>query len=135
MRLARTARTWWSSLLIASLLFLQLATAAYACAMHSTPPAGASMSGMPCAQEMAAGGMATMDPEQPGLCHEHCKGGFQTIEPAVQGALPAPVLDALFVIAPPVGPVVLAGAWRAWQFERDSAPPLPHSILHCCFRI
>ena len=93
------------------------------------------MAGMPCAQGMAAAGMATMDPDQPGLCHEHCKGGSQTLEPAVQGALPAPALDALFVVAAPVAPVAHAGAGRAWQVERDSAPPLPHSILHCCFRI
>lgn len=134
-RLARTARTWWSRSLIASLLFLQLATAAYACAMQSAPRAVASTAGMPCAQEMAAEGMAAMDPDQPGLCLEHCKGGSQTIEPAVQGALPAPELDALFVVAAPVGPAVQASASRAWQFERDSIPPLPHSILHCCFRI
>ena len=103
--------------------------------MPITPPADAAMAGMPCAQGMAAAVMATMDPDQPGLCHEHCKGGSQTLEPAVQGALPAPALDALFVVAAPVAPVAHAGAGRAWQVERDSAPPLPHSILHCCFRI
>ena len=135
MRIARTARTWWARSLIASLLFLQLATAAYACAMHSAPPADTSMAGMPCAQEMAAEGMATMDPDQPGLCLEHCKGGSQTIEPGVPSALPAPKLNALFEIAVPMEPVVHAGARRAWQIERDSAPPLPHAILHCCFRI
>ena len=125
---------------MASLLFLQLATAAYACALPITPPADGFMAGMPCAQGMAAeglaaGGMATIDLEQPGLCHEHCKGASQTIEPADQGALPAPALAVLFVIAAPVAPVAHAGAWRAWQSERDSAPPLPHTILHCCFRI
>lgn len=134
-RLARPARTWWSRSLIASLLFLQLATAAYACAMQSAPRADASMAGMPCAQEMATEGMAAMDPDQPGLCLEHCKGGSQSIEPATQGALPAPALDALFVVAAPVGPEVEFSASRAWQFERDGIPPLPHSILHCCFRI
>ena len=135
MRFTRTARTWWSRALIASLLFLQLASAAYACAMHSTEPADASMAGMPCAQAMAGGDMATMDPDQPGLCHEHCKGGSQTLEPAPTVDLAAPAMVALFVIAVPVALADEADAWQARQVERDSAPPPPHAILHCCFRI
>ena len=137
----RTARTWWSRSLIASLLFLQLATAAYACAMHSTPPADsnmaatASMAGMPCAEAMAGADMATMDADQPGLCHEHCKGGSQTIEPAATLALAAPAMVVLFVITAPAAPAGGASGWQLGQVERDSAPPPPHAILHCCFRI
>jgi hypothetical protein len=135
MHFTRTARTWWSRSLIASLLFLQLATAAYACAMHSTPPADASMAGMPCAEAMAGGDMATMDPDQPGLCHEHCKGGSHTIEPAATVALTAPAMVVLFVITAPAAPAGEASGWQPGQVERDSAPPPPHAILHCCFRI
>ena len=135
MRLTRTARTWWARLLIASLLFLQLASAAYACAMHSTPPVNTAMAGMPCAQAMAGGDMATMDPDQPGLCHEHCKGGSQTIEPAATVALTVPVMVELFVVAAPVAPAGAASGRQAGQVERDSAPPPPHTILHCCLRI
>jgi hypothetical protein len=134
MRFNRRARTWWSRSLIASLLFLQLATAAYACAMHSTP-ADASMAGMPCAEAMAGGDMATMDPDQPGLCHEHCKGGSQTIEPAATVALAAPAMVMLFVITAPAAPEGEASVWQAQRVERDSAPPPPLAILHCCFRI
>jgi hypothetical protein len=135
MRFTRTARTWWSRSLIASLLFLQLATAAYACAMHSTPPTDGSMAGMPCAQAMADEDMAAMDPDQPGLCHEHCKGGSQTIEPAAAVVVAAPAMVVLFVITAPVSPAGEASGWQARRVERDSAPPPPHAILHCCFRI
>ena len=135
MRHSRTFRTWWSRLLIASLLFLQLATAAYACAMHSTPSAGAAMAGMPCAEAMAGGNMATMDPDQPGLCHEHCKGGSPSIEPAAAVALNAPAMVVLFVITAPAAAAGPASDWQTRRVERDSAPPPPHAILHCCFRI
>ena len=135
MRLSRVVRSWWSKSLIASLLFLQLASAAYACAMQSTKPADASMAGMPCAQAMTGGDMSTMDPDQPGLCHEHCKGGTQTTEPAPTVGLAAPAMVALFVIAAPAVSAGQTGDWRSRQVERDSAPPPPHAILHCCFRI
>ena len=79
--------------------------------------------------------MATMDPDQPGLCHEHCKGGSQTVEPAGAVALPVPAMVVLFVIAAPVAPAGEASGWQPGQVERESAPPLPHAILHCCFRI
>ncbi len=137
MRLARTARTWWSRSLIASLLFMQLATAAYACAMHSAPPADTAMAGMPCADAMAKtdGDMATMDPDLPGLCAEHCKGGSPTIEPAASVALAPPAMFALFVIAAPTARASESSGWRVRQVERDSASPPSHAILHCCFRI
>lgn len=135
MRFTRSARTWWSRSLIASLLFLQLATAAYACAMYLTPPADASMAGMPCAQAMVGRDMVTMDPDQPGLCHEHCTGGSQTIEPAATVSLPTPAMLVLFVIPAPAAPAGEVRGWQREQVERDSAPPPPHAILHCCFRI
>lgn len=135
MRFTRTARTWWARSLIASLLFLQLATASYACAMRSTKATEPSMAGMPCAQAMAGEDMAAMDPDQPGLCHEHCKGVSQSIEPAAPVAIAVPAMVALFVIAAPVAPAAGADGWQAGQVERDSAPPPPLAILHCCWRI
>jgi len=143
MRFTRTTRAWWSRSLIASLLFLQLASAAYACAMQSIPPvdsamaATASMAGMPCAQAMVMAGtdMVAMDPDQPGLCHEHCKGGSKSIEPAATFALASPAMVLLFVIAAPAAPAGGANAWQVRQVERDSVLPPPHAILHCCFRI
>jgi len=140
-RFTRTARAWLSRSLIASLLFLQLASAAYACAMKSTPPldptmaSTASMAGMPCAQATAGAVMSVVDPDQPGLCHEHCKGGSQSLEPAAAVALAAQAMVVLFVIAAPAAPAGGANSWQTRRLERDSAPPPPHAILHCCFRI
>ena len=134
MRFTRNARTWWSRWLIASLLFMQLATAAYACAMPSAPASDASMAGMPCAQVMSVNDSAPLDQDQPGLCHEHCKGGSQTIESAAPVTLAVPVMFALFVMAAPRAAATPADRWQAGPVERDSAPP-PHAILHCCFRI
>ncbi len=138
-RFSRPARIWWCRSLIASLLFLQLATAAYACAMRSPPPSSlsssvASMASMPCAQ-MQSVPQATMDPNQPGLCHEHCKGGSQTTEPASPVAWTPPALVVLFFVAAPIPPAGEAASGQARRIERDSAPPPPHAILHCCFRI
>lgn len=135
MRLSRTERTWWSRWLIASLLFLQLATASYACALPSAPAGNTSMAGLPCAQAMLDSGGAMLDQDQPGLCHEHCKGGSQPIEPAAHATPAVPVMFALFVISAPAAPAGQADGWQASQVERDSAPPTPHAILHCCFRI
>lgn len=136
LHLTRNARIWWSRGLIASLLFLQLASAAYACAMPSAAAGGGSMADMPCAQAMAHGGLLAMDAEQPGLCLEHCKGGSQTLEPGSAAGVVAPALVALFVIAAADEPPSdQASAWLAQERNRDGAPPLPHAILHCCFRI
>jgi hypothetical protein len=134
-RLARAARSLWSRWLIASLLFLQLASAAYACSMGTAGADAQSMAGMPCAQTMADSLVPALDPEQPGLCLEHCKGGSVTVD---QGAAASLALPA------PVGPFVVAGAnelparssaWQAQRRNRDRAPPEAHSILHCCYRI
>lgn len=130
----RTVRTWWSKSLIASLLFLQLASAAYACAMPAAGAGGSSMADMPCAEAMARGDMSMLDPEQPGLCLEHCKGGSPTIEPGTVAGIALPALVALFVVAP-IEATDRAGARQAQWRRRASAPPPPHAILHCCFRI
>lgn len=133
--LTRNARIWWSRWLIASLLFLQLASAAYACSMSSASAGGPSMAGMPCAQAMANGGLPAMDPEQPGLCLEHCKGGSQTIEQGTAASVALPALVALFFVAAATGEPDEASAWLAQERSRDGALPPPHAILHCCFRI
>ena len=133
--LTRNARIWWSRWLIASLLFLQLASAAYACAMQSAGTGASSMAGMPCAEAVSGSDRAAMDPDQPGLCHEHCKGGTQTTEPAAPVALAVPALAVLFVVATAAEPLADTSAWRARRLARDSAPPPSHALLHCCLRL
>jgi len=134
-RLNRTARLWWSRWLIASLLFLQLASAAYACSMSSAAAGEAPMAGMPCAQAMANGGLPAMDPEQPGLCLEHCKGGSLTIEQGASASVASPALLALFFVAAATEEPDESSVWLAQERSRDVAPPASHAILHCCFRI
>jgi len=134
-RLARSSRRRWSGWLIASLLFLQLASAAYACSMPSASVASLMMADLPCAQTMAPGVVPALDPEQPGLCLEHCKGGSQTVDqtPAASAFAPAPV--ALFVVAIQPEGLTASSAWQAQQRRRERAPPPTHSILHCCYRL
>lgn len=134
MHFSRPTRTWCSRWLIASLLFMQLASGAYACAMTSLA-AKSPMAGMPCAQAMAEGGMSIMDPDQLGLCFEHCKGGSQTkLEPGSTAGFAMPALVALFVVTVPSQPARTAATQAQWH-GRESARPPPHAILHCCLRI
>ncbi len=135
MRPARHTRLWWSRCLIACLLFLQVASAAYACAMPSAALDSQSMAGQPCAQFMANGPVPALDPEQPGLCLEHCKGGSQTVDQGASSSPGLPALVALFFVAAANEQPAEASAWHAQQRSRDRAPPPAHSILHCCYRI
>lgn len=132
-RASRCARRWWSSGLIAAWLFVQLATAAYACPLLARPGgASAAMSAdLPCAEMMAQGLMD--DGAQPGLCAEHCKAGTQSAEPGQAPQLPAPALVALFSVSAPPVQHTNRSAWTALQ--RDRPPPLALSVLHCCYRI
>ena len=98
MRLNRRPTRWLSSWLTVLLLFVQLATAAYACpvavAATMAPVAMAEMPG--CAGNMRG----AMDSDQPQLCQAHCQQGSQTVHPT-------PASDV------PTSPVVLAVLdWR-----------------------
>lgn len=134
LRLSRKPRIWWTRWLIASLLFLQLASAAYACSMGAGAADMHAAAEMPCAQSMADVPMA-MDTDHPALCMEHCKGGTVALEQPSPAPLPLPALMALFVVAAPVEPSVDSSAWQAQRRSRERAPPPAHSILHCCYRI
>jgi hypothetical protein len=135
MRLARNSRVWWSRWLVASLLFLQLASAAYACSMGSVEADSHAMPGMPCGQSVAEDSVPALDPEQPGLCLEHCRSGSQTIDQSAAASLAVPALVPLFFVAPVDGRLAQTSAWQAQQRSRERAPPPAHSILHCCYRI
>ena len=136
----RKARIWWSGWLIVSLLFMQLASAAYACPMTSTRSDEPRVSGMPCAMAMAIANPSderpALDPEQPALCLAHCKGGSQTVDPGHTSSIAAPLLVALFVVTAAADASIVARTRRAQHGSSESAPPPPpHTILHCCFRI
>ncbi|RZU00894.1 hypothetical protein [Rivibacter subsaxonicus] len=126
-----------SSWLIAAILFIQIATSAYACPMNRLPADDGqdAMAGMPCA-EAVSGGVA-LDADQPGLCQQHCQQGTtqqpvdQTPLPLVQPAAMVP----LFSLDPPVPAGADHAQFAAHERRRDHAPPPARSILLCCYRI
>lgn len=78
MRLHRSLKRWLSCGLVALLLFMQLATAAYACpaelqALRST----VAMQAMPAMADCDANMPRDMDTELPQLCNAHCQQGEQ----------------------------------------------------------
>jgi hypothetical protein len=135
---SRTAhRRWIASILAVVLLATQLATAAYACpqpAMQTPGPAQV-MAGMPCEQMRA--GAEVVDPDRPALCFKHCHGDASKPQPdaAPSAAAWAPAFVLLFHLAPWASTAADAPVWAAHRSHRERAPPAPHSIVHCCFRI
>lgn len=128
----RRNRLFTALVALVSLLFMQLAVAAYACpsAQHRTAEIAAMVeAGMPCAETMSLG----MDEEQPNLCQAHCQAGQQTAD-----KYELPLLASASVIASVVAPFLTApiplGAYlQAPLLRRATAPPL--AVQHCCFRI
>jgi hypothetical protein len=133
--LTRSSRWFAAAIALFSVLFMQLAVAAYACPQLGT------VSGSTQGQTTAAAAVHTMsccempDPVQPALCHAHMQADKQLLDK------PEPPPAQVFV---PVGlalPVHFAAAFGATAFPplrspslaRTTAPPL--SIRHCCFRI
>ena len=108
MGLHRSRRRWLSVWLIAALLCLQMAAAAYACpriAAHID--AAGAMAEM---DDCVGGAAAAMDPEQPQLCRLHCEPGTQTLSPTL----------ALDFASVPVLVAVLD--WRPAFVDADTPP-------------
>lgn len=115
-----------------SLLFLQLAVAAYACqgdASKVVPAKVTVMADMPCANSM----VMTVDDGQPSLCHAHCQAAQQSADKyqvplALDvGLLPSGLtLDGVF-------PVFSSMSLQAPYLQRTIAPPL--AIQNCCLRL
>lgn len=113
-----------------SLLFMQLAVAGYACPVESKVSEVAAMAdaGLPC-----AGDMATVDADQPGLCHAHCQSAQQAAD-KVQVSTPVGVMTTGFTyIIEPVWVFVPAKPAHAPLLLRSTA--LPIAVRNCCFRI
>ncbi|MBY0243593.1 MAG: hypothetical protein K2X55_30245 [Burkholderiaceae bacterium] len=131
MRLSRPSRFFAVLAAVVSVLFSQLAMAAYACP------------GLPTGQAMAMAAEADhvmpdceqMDSALPALCHAHMQAGDQTLDkppspnvPPTVAVLLMPVMSDLH-LAPPL--VVFYA--DAAGLRRSSDPPL--AIRNCCFRI
>ena len=122
-----------------AVLFTQLATAAYACPMLGVAveqgAASADEEVMPCAAMMTGAAGVMLDAEQPGLCLQHCQGGSQTIDQSNPASVPAPALLPTLTVRESEPARLHRPAWVAHQRSRQGAPPLPHSIDHCCYRL
>lgn len=81
----RCHRLTTAFIVVLSLLFSQLALAAYVCPVEADAGAMAAMmeAGQPC---------DGMDPQQPALCHEHSSPGAKTFEAVKLPVLGQPVL-------------------------------------------
>lgn len=135
----RALRKAVSRLLIGSLLFAQLAIAAYACPALPSTEAVSTMTG---ASERAAStvpapmaGCEEIDPGASPLCTGHCQQGQQSVDTT---PVPGPhTAIATFLYSLAVGPVQLLPVARSRSVADVGlavAPSPPHAILHCVFR-
>lgn len=131
-----------SKLLIGTLLFTQLAVAAYACPQLSSAleqggdaaMATVHMGDMSGCDQMLQDPDSGLDQSNPGLCLEHFRYGQQVTSHAETPSAQPAILVGFITIAPALAPLAPTG--RASRVERiapAASPPL--SILHCCFRI
>ena len=127
MTLTRQLSRWISGSLTVALLFMQLATAAYACPRLSR--AADEVIAIPDCHTMA---VEAMDPVQPQLCKAHCSPEDQS--PAAAAApdlLAHPTALLLRVVEPtPVDEPALAHSGAApWLLPPIGPPPLYLSLL------
>jgi hypothetical protein len=133
MKLSRRPRLVAAIIALVSMLYVQLAVAAYACPGLNPELAVAAQAAQGAAMDMAD--CAGMDAEQPSLCFAAGQTGKQSLDkpaaPAVPPFVPAQSAVQLVWGATPAGHAPLAPP-SALPL-RASAPPL--AIRHCCFRL
>jgi hypothetical protein len=136
MKLPKHLRFIAALLAMVSVLFSQLAVAAYVCpsvADGQGQPSLAMMQAM--SEHHGASDCEDMDDTQSSLCRTHCQGDNQTVErPQPPNVSPSIAV----ILVPEVGSSDVA--YRPIQTQavsfwltRTSSPPL--SIRNCCFRI
>lgn len=135
MKLSRSSRFVAAAIALFSILFMQLAVAAYACPVlsvdHGKPSATATVD-MP-AEAMTA--CHDMDPVQPSLCHAYGQAGNQSLDkPSVPPLQPFMAIGFGLVVSPleVSYPPVLTLSDTSY-LTHASAPPA--AIRNCCFRI
>ena len=117
-----------------SVLFTQLAVAAYACPGLLSSSGSAAMLSTSDATPDPMPDCGQPDTKRPMLCHAHCQEGQQSVDKTQLPTI-APLIAVGFVLVllsvPVVGrPLDLS---PPSHLERATAPPL--SIRNCCFRI
>ena len=117
---------------LVSLLFMQLAVAAYVCPDSGSKVAriaAMSASAAPCMESASM----DMDDAQPNLCHAHCQIGqqsadkYQSVSPPAIDTLPANLTLRVAL------PSFAQAAFQVSHLQRTTAPPL--AIRNCCFRL
>lgn len=132
MRYSRRNRFLSAVIALLSLLFMQLAVAAYACPNLAQEPQRSAMldaSGQPMAD------CPEVDKQNPSLCQAHTQKAAQSIDKAEAPSIQpftalALIMHVLMPQAPAEsGPGIAAASLQA----RSTAPPIP--IRNCCFRL
>ena len=121
MRLHRTSSRWLSGWLVLTLLFMQLATAAYACPVLA-PPQEATMQAMPACEGHASN---AVDPSPTTLCKAHCQQGSQA--DAAAPSLDAATSFSLVAVLDWTQPLLLSAGHAASQPALASGAPPPGS--------
>ena len=128
MKPPRIQRIFAALITALSLLFTQLAVAAYACPdlVVETMAAKVMRDAMP--------GCTGMDMAKPGLCQAHCAGGHQSLDAPVTPYIGAFIATGLVAVLPIriVFDSELPARVSSTHLARSTAPPL--AIRHCCFR-
>jgi hypothetical protein len=125
----RRLRPFVALLAIASMLFMELAVAAYACPGLQASSAVATQTAADVDPACAG-----MDMADPALCHGHCHSAAQSLDkPAPPSVPPASCASLPVVFAAPLPMAAGAAGEPESLLSRSTAPPL--AIRHCCFRI
>ena len=140
MKTSRPSRLITAVILLCSMLFMQLAVAAYACpvllgtASQAMPVEAMSLDQGNNGQD-AMNGCPGKDMVQPSLCHAHDHSGNQSLDkpllPDVLPFIPAALVVTLVALDPANRLAYLSP--DSTLLMRTTAPPL--SIRNCCFRI
>lgn len=122
-------------LLMGSILFVQIAVAAYACPSLAVRESNISAmtahaESMPVDCDQMTG---TLDPAAPSLCFAHCHNHEQSADHAEVAVLPPALFAALYWLAAPA--LIESLAQTTGSSVPHTSHPPPHAILHCCFRI
>ena len=135
MRLTRSCRWHAAVIALISMLFMQLAVAAYACPQSTVASPNEGGQAMEMADGQVMSGCEKPDPVQPALCHAHGQVGKQSLDkPEPPPAHPFSAVGLAIPLYAVTTCDIPAGAPDdGVSLSRTTAPPL--AIRNCCFRI
>jgi hypothetical protein len=133
MKLTRRSRFITALVALSSVLFMQLAAAAYACPDLQLRKANQAMSAADAPDVGAMARCAKIDQQQANLCKAHCDVASQSVDTLPHAAIEAPVLPLLAVVAPPDIDHPTKSTFQSILLTRITAPP--PSLRFCVLRI